>query len=118
MKAVLLLVLAIGPAWCGEGGKPGWKKGWMASAAGLAAASLVDAWSSIGRYESNPFLRNRQGQFAAGKGIAMKAGMTGGMVVIQGMLARKRPEMYKPYSLVNVGAAGAFGVAAWRNGSR
>ena len=114
VRVVLVLVLASAPAWSGQG----WKKRWIASAVGLAAASLVDARSSLGRYEGNPLLRNERGQFAAGRGIAMKAGATGGMVVIQGILARRRPELYKPSSLVNLGAAGAFGVAAWRNGSR
>jgi hypothetical protein len=94
-----------------------WKKIWAASAAALVAGTAFDASSSAGRFETNPLLRNSQGRFSAGKGIAIKALVTGGILGVQALVMRKRPDarVEKPAALVNFAAAAAFTGIAVRN---
>ncbi len=114
MRLLLVLLLACTPA---SSAQP-WKKRWIASAAALAASTFLDAWSSVGHYEANPLLRHPNGQFAPAKAIALKAGATTGILLLQGFLARTRPQLYKPCSLANTAAAATFSAAAWKNTSR
>lgn len=72
---------------------------------GIAADSL----SSWGCYESNPLLRSADGRFGA-KGFAIKAGISGGGLLVAHLLRRKFPKLEKPLSF-------AFGgSAAWLHG--
>ncbi|MCP5109676.1 MAG: hypothetical protein GY953_02450, partial [bacterium] len=53
---------------------------WWASVFTMVGASAVDAHSSWGRPELNPLLASGSGRFGA-KGIALKAGIAGGVAV-------------------------------------
>jgi hypothetical protein len=112
---VLLAVVVAATVSAGESQRPRWKKTWIVSAAVMTAASLLDAHSSRGLPETNPFLRNGQGQFSATKGYALKSGATLGIAFLQALVVRKRPELYKPCVMLNFSATGAFAAAAWRN---
>jgi hypothetical protein len=94
-----------------------WKKVWKVSMAALAAANVLDARSSVGHYESNPLLSNGQGRFSAGRGIAVKSAASGGMLLVQVLLLKRKPEqrLEKPAAIVNFAAAAAVGVTAYRN---
>ena len=87
---------------------------WVASVAGLVAANVLDAHSSWGRVEVNPMLRSRDGRFG-GRAIAFKAGVTAGVVLIEALSMRRRPDLTSGCALVNFGAAGALGAAAAHN---
>lgn len=73
--------------------------------------------SSLGGYEINPLLRNAQGQFSVARGVALKSGAVGGMLVVQFLLTRKRPDsdLHRPLGIFNFSAAGVISAAALRN---
>lgn len=90
---------------------------WAASVASLAAAHVLDARLSAGRYETNPLLRDSQGRFHLGKAVMIKAAASGGSVFLQALLARNRSgeTIYRPAALVNFGCAGVIGGIALSN---
>lgn len=95
----------------------GWKKRWIASIAMLAAAQVLDAHSSWGRYESNPLARGPAGSFSAPKGVLLKSAATGGFLSVQWILMKKMPgqDLFGPCAVANVAAAGVLGGMAARN---
>jgi len=97
--------------------RPRGKRLWVISALSLAAASVLDTTSSLGRYEANPLLRNTQGLFSAGRGVAWKSGALGGTLLAQFLAARKKPDdnLYRPLTMLNFGAAGLVSATAVRN---
>ena len=113
----VVLVVALAGACFGvePARRSSWKTRWIISVAALAAASLCDAHSSMGRMELNPLLRNSQGQFSGGRAVAFKSVAAGGMVAVQTILGRRNPEMFKTGTVVNFVAAGALGLTAVRN---
>jgi hypothetical protein len=83
---------------------------WLASAFALGAASAFDAASSWGKREGNPLLASSNGEFGA-KGVAVKAGITGALIVPQ-LWFRKRKEYRTKLAIVNFANAAFFtGVA-------
>lgn len=115
---LLVCLLAAGSAHpCFGQTKRGWKKIWGVSLAVLATAHVMDARSSVGRYEANPLLQNGQGRFSTGRGIAVKSATSGGIILVQLLLQKRRPEqrLEKPAAIVNFAAAAAVGAAAYRN---
>jgi len=102
---VLLLICASMPA-------ADWKRAWRTSAATVAASFAVDAASSRGRYELNPVVG--RGPFGA-RQVAVGAAITGGALAAQWLVLRRHPEMRRAFVVSNAAAAGAHGVAAWRN---
>lgn len=98
-------------------GKARSKKVWLASVAALAAANLVDAWSSHGRYEANPLLRNGQGRFDVRKGIIAKSASSGAAIAVQLLLCRTAREenLYKTSAAVNFASAAGLSALAVRN---
>jgi hypothetical protein len=74
----------------------------MAALSGMAA----DIASSWGCAEGNPMLRNADGSFGA-RGLAVKASITGGVVLLAHLLHRKYPSLDKPLGIV-LGATGGF----------
>jgi hypothetical protein len=88
----------------------GWKKAWIASVASLVTVNVLDARSSMGRYETNPLLQNSQGRFSVGRAIAVKSAASGGMILVQLLLKRE-----KASTIVNFAAAGTLGATAYRN---
>jgi hypothetical protein len=116
--AVWALLAVLFFNWTGlAAAKSPWKKIWAASAAALVAGAALDASSSAGRIEANPLLRDSRGQFSAAKGIAIKALVTGGVLGVQALVMRKRPEarIEKPAALVNFAVAAALAGIAARN---
>lgn len=47
------------------------------------AGSFADVASSVGKREANPLLRNPDGRFSVGKGLALKGGVYGAIKVIE-----------------------------------
>jgi hypothetical protein len=115
---LLVCLLVVGSTYpCFGETKRGWKKVWAVSVAALATAHVMDARSSMGRYEANPLLQNGQGQFSPGRGFAVKAAASGGMILVQMLLQRRRPEqrLEKQAAIVNFAAAAVVGATAYRN---
>ena len=115
---LLVCLLAVGSACpCFGESKRGWKKIWTVSVAVLATAHVMDARSSMGRFETNPLLQNGQGRFSTGRGIAVKSAASGGMIVVQLLLHRRRPDqgLEKQAAIVNFAAAAVVGATAYRN---
>jgi len=94
-----------------------WRNAWVVSAAALAAANVVDITSSRNLAELNPLLRNSQGRFDARKAALVKAGATGGLLLVQTILRRRAGDgsLDKAFTIVNGAAAGAVGATAVRN---
>jgi hypothetical protein len=119
---LLVLVLAVGcaPAW-GEDHEGKWaKRLWKASIAAVAAGSVVDMTSSLGKHETNGLLANRQGVFSL-QGIGLKLAITGAAVGTQQYLLHKHPGVagYKTGAMINFAVAGALsGVAIHNYGVR
>jgi len=112
-----LLVLHPAAACAQDSAENKWEKAWLGSVAILAAANTADALSSRNLPEMNPFLRNQQGNFDAGKAALIKAGATGGFVFVQWLIRRGhgRKHYDKPFTIINMGAAATVGATAVRN---
>ena len=91
-------------------------KFWKISLVALATATTADAVSSWNRPESNPILRNSDGQFNA-RGAGIKIGLAGSVALAQYFLARKGPKAERVSAFANLAAAGVFTGAAIRNWS-
>ncbi len=94
-----------------------WKKRWLMSSVALAGAETLDVVSSNGAQEANPLLRGAGGQFSLTKGIALKAGAVGALMLFEAFTLR-RPggsENYKAFTIVNGAAAAGFGAVAAHN---
>jgi hypothetical protein len=87
---------------------------WRLSVAALAATTAADAWSSYGRVEANPLLRDSRGRFSA-QAIGIKAAVAGSVVATQWLMLRKRPEAARMAAITNFGMAGVFTGVAARN---
>ncbi len=117
---VLLAVLLAGPA-CAEDGGGRWaKRLWKASVAAVAAGSIVDMQSSLGKHETNGLLANQQGVFSA-QGIGLKLALAGAAIGAQQYLLHRHPAAsgYKTGALINFAVAGTLtGVAVHNYGNR
>ncbi len=91
------------------------KKQWVLSAVALVAANILDARSSVGRQELNPLLRNSRGEFSRGRAVAIKSAGIGGVLALEAVLMRTRPELCRTSSLVNFVSAGAVTATAINN---
>jgi len=83
---------------------------WRVSEVVLVAATTADAASSWGRPEINPVLGH---QFGA-RGIAVKAGLMGGVLALQEFSVRRGMNP-KAAAALNFAGAGVFGYAAIHN---
>ena len=86
---------------------------WRISVAALVTASAMDAVTSMGKYESNGLLSGSDGKFGA-KGIALKSGITGIMLLPQ-LLLRNNEKLRKPFTIVNFVQAGMYSGIAIHN---
>jgi hypothetical protein len=93
------------------------KKQWAISVGALIAASILDASSSMGKYEQNALLQDPAGKFSSGKGVAIKSGFVAGVVISQIIMMKKRPkeEIYPSATYINFISAGILGGVAIRN---
>ncbi len=87
---------------------------WRFSVAVLGAATVADVHSSWGKHELNPLLRNGRNRFGA-QGLAVKAGVTGGAVLAQALLFRRKPASLRGAAIGNTIVAGALTAIAIRN---
>jgi hypothetical protein len=113
---VLTLFCSPAPA---EDGK--WaKRLWKASIAAVAAGSVMDMQSSLGKHETNGLLANQQGVFSA-QGVGLKLAIAGAALGTQHYLLHKHPAIsgYKTGALINFAVAGTLtGVAMHNYGNR
>jgi hypothetical protein len=117
---VLVMTLFSLPAWGEDGGGKWAKRVWKASIAAVAAGSVMDMQSSLGKHETNGLLANHQGVFSA-QGIGLKLAITGAAVGAQQFMVHKHPtaSKYKTGALINFAVAGALtGVAVHNYGVR
>jgi hypothetical protein len=114
-RTLLVCLLATGIAH-GQTKRP-WKKAWIVSVGALIAVNVLDARSSVGRYETNPLLRDSQGRFNTRRTVMVKSAASGGMLLLQVVLHKRMPEqsLEKPSAAVNFTAAAAVGATAFRN---
>jgi len=83
---------------------------WIASIVAMAAGTGADAATSWHKRESNGLLASSDGTFGA-KGLAIKAGLAGGLAVPQ-ILFRKHTDLRTAFTIGNFAQAGIFtGVA-------
>jgi hypothetical protein len=116
--AVLVCLASMAGPVCGADAENAkWKKRWRISAAAFAISSVLDFSSSVGRYETNPLLRNANGRFSVGKGAAVKGGLLAGMLLAQAwaMRGRKDPAIVRAATISNYGAAAAVTAVSIRN---
>lgn len=86
------------------------------SVAALVAGNVADVASSWGRPEANPILARNHSNFG-GSALAVKSGITGGMLVFQYFMTKKHPETKKSFMWTNFVSAGILGGVAARNQS-
>jgi len=100
-----------------ERSKRRWKKAWIGSWLAFAAVNVLDAHSSQGHGEANPFLRGSNGGFANGKATAVKGALGAGFFLFQRHLIKKNPDQnyYKTFTFANTAATGAMGAVAAHN---
>jgi hypothetical protein len=87
---------------------------WKISAGLLAAVTVADIQSSVGRQEANPLLASQNGQFSA-SGVAIKSLLVGGMIGGQWLLLRKNPQASKYAAGANFAAAALTGAIVVHN---
>ena len=95
--------------------RPTARKWWVLSAVALTAASLADFGTSMGHNEANPLLQSSNGQFSVAKGLSLKLGLAGATVLVQALITRHHPDLYKACAIANVTGAGAFTAIAVHN---
>jgi hypothetical protein len=113
----LLLGVLAPQAVCEPGRRGGSKRLWIISVAALVAANLVDATSSMGQPELNPMLRNSRGQFSGGRALAFKSATSGGAVMVEALLMRRRRDvsLARACAIANFGSATALTAVGVRN---
>lgn len=89
---------------------------WKVSLASLAAANALDVHSSWGKRELNPTLAGSTGKFGL-QGALIKAGLQGGMIGVQYLFLRGRPNrrLERILAIVNFSSSATIGATAIRN---
>jgi hypothetical protein len=116
MSLVLFVTMFCGSACAEDGGGQWAKRFWKASIAAVAAGSIMDMQSSLGKHETNGLLANRQGIFSA-QGIGLKLALAGAAVGTQQYLLHRHPAAsgYRTGALINFAVGGALGGIAVHN---
>lgn len=92
---------------------------WKLSVAALVSANALDAISAPrDGIEGVPWLRNSEGGYSLGKGLAFKAAVFGPIILGEWLVIRHHPERAKAFSWLNLGGAAAFEGIAIQNGLR
>jgi hypothetical protein len=84
------------------------------SLAVLAAAGVADAASSWHRPEANPVVAGSGSTFGMGS-VAIKLGLVGSSFVLERVILRHRPDLYRHIAWLNLGIAGAQGAIVAHN---
>jgi hypothetical protein len=82
------------------------KRLWLASIAAMVAATDFDAATSWGKQEANPLLASPNGTFGP-RGLAIKAGMAGALLVPQFWLHKHKP-LQTGFTVANFADAAVF----------
>ncbi len=82
------------------------KRLWLASIAAVVAATAFDAATSWGKQEANPLLASPNGTFGP-RGLAIKAGMAGALLVPQFWLHKHKP-LQTGFTVANFADAAVF----------
>jgi len=80
----------------------------------LAASSVADVASSWRRPEANPVMAGSGSTFGAGS-VAIKLGLVGSSFVLERLVLRHRPDLYRRVAWLNFGVAGAQGAVVAHN---
>jgi len=81
----------------------------------VLAANAVDVHSSWQMQEANPLVAGGSSHFN-GTSVAIKAGLVGTSLLMQHVILRHRPDMYRKLTWLNFVSAGALGgVAAYNS---
>lgn len=86
---------------------------WIGSICAALAASAVDAATSWGKQESNPLLASQDGTFGT-RGLAIKAGIAGALLLPQWLL-RRHKQLRTGFIVGNFADAAVFTAAAIHN---
>ena len=111
--ATVVMVLCLSSSPLQAAGK--WSKAWKWTLGALVATNAADLSTSVGRPETNPFLRGPDGRFSTRRGFAIKSAAIGGLALTEWLLIRKQPELHKPFTVVNGIAAGVVAGVAVQN---
>ena len=84
------------------------------SVAILAASGVADVASSWRRPEANPVVAGSGSTFGAGS-VAIKLGLVGSSFLLERVVLRHRPDLYRRVAWLNFGIAGAQGAVVGRN---
>ncbi len=83
-----------------------WNRRWKISLAPMLASQALDAASSYGLRERNSLLAGSDGRFGM-QAVAIKFGVTAGILGLEYLVVRKFPRSAKLFTIVNWTAAGA-----------
>ena len=108
MKLLVVLAMSMLTAYAQDHAQ----RNWNISVAFLVGANTMDTLSSRGAMESNPLLG--RGQFG-GRQIAIKSGITAGVILAERMILRKHPETRNFWTWANYGTGAAISAVAVRN---
>ena len=84
------------------------------SAAILAASGVADVASSWRRPEANPVMAGSGSTFG-GQSVAIKLGLVGTSFLLERVVLRHRPDLYRRIAWLNLGIAGAQGAIVAHN---
>ena len=84
------------------------------SVAILAASSAADVASSWRRPEANPVVAGPGSSFGAGS-VAIKLGLVASSFLLERLILRNRPDLYRHVAWMNFGIAGAQGAVVGHN---
>jgi len=84
------------------------------SVATVVAANGADAFTSWRAVESNHLVAGTGTQFG-GTSLAIKSGFVGVSLLLEHVILRHRPDLYKRLSWINFATSGALGGVAYHN---
>jgi hypothetical protein len=84
------------------------------SVATLAASGAADVASSWRRPEANPVLAGPGSTFGGGS-VAIKLGLVGSSILLERLVLRHRPDLYRRVAWLNFGIAGAQAAVVGHN---
>lgn len=108
MKLFAVLLLSMLTAYAQDHAQ----RNWNISVGFFVGANAMDTLSSRGAMESNPLLG--RGQFG-GRQMAIKSGITAGVILAERMILRKHPETRNFWTWANYGTGAAISAVAVRN---
>lgn len=85
------------------------------SVSALVVTTTLDHHSSLGQFERNRLLQDRDGRYHSGRGAAMKYGTAAGLVLLQRYTVRRHPRLKWVATAANFALAGWFGSIAHSN---